>query len=91
VFSQTSELEDKVLEQTSSGGACVNATVFQVSNPFLPFGGVGPSGQGAYHGEASFTTFSHAKSVLRRSQMLDPGVMYPPFTPTKQTIIKKLI
>ncbi|MBP7929882.1 MAG: aldehyde dehydrogenase family protein [Acidimicrobiia bacterium] len=91
VFSQTSELEDKVLEQTSSGGACVNATVFQVSNPFLPFGGVGQSGQGAYHGEASFTTFSHAKSVLRRSQMLDPGVMYPPFTPTKQTIIKKLI
>ena len=91
VFSQSAETEDKVLDQTSSGGACVNATVFQVSNPFLPFGGVGPSGQGAYHGEASFTTFSHAKSVLRRSQLLDPGVLYPPFTPTKQSIIKQLM
>jgi aldehyde dehydrogenase (NAD+) len=91
VFSGDDAVTDRVLAETSSGGAAVNATLFQVSAPELPFGGVGASGMGAYHGRASFEVFSHAKSVLRRSPRPDPDLTYPPYTTWKDRILRKVL
>jgi len=67
-FGNNREEEEAVLTQTTSGGACINDVIMHVSQEELPFGGIGPSGMGAYHGEAGFRTFSHAKSVYRQSR-----------------------
>ena len=91
VFSGDDAVTERVLAETSSGGVAVNATLFQVSAPELPFGGVGGSGMGAYHGRASFEAFSHAKSVLRRSTRLDPDLAYPPYTRWKERILRKVL
>lgn len=79
VFSRKSSLSKKVLKETSSGGACVNDTVMHIGNPNLPFGGVGESGIGAYHGQSSFDVFSHQKSVMVKSFMVDPYIRYAPY------------
>ncbi|MCP4004249.1 MAG: aldehyde dehydrogenase family protein [bacterium] len=79
VFSESSAVEDKVLAETSSGGATVNGTIVHLMDPRLPFGGVGSSGTGAYHGKWSFETFSHRKSVMSRGTRFDLSVMYPPY------------
>jgi aldehyde dehydrogenase (NAD+) len=69
-----------VLERTIAGSVCVNHLVYQVAVPSMPFGGVGPSGMGGYHGKAGFDTFTHHKSVLRRP----PAVTCRPCTrPTR--------
>jgi aldehyde dehydrogenase (NAD+) len=91
VFSKSHGTADRVLDQTSSGGACVNATMYHVAVPTLPFGGVGPSGMGAYHGRSTFETFSHAKSVLRKGVRPDPALAYPPYTSTKDRLLRKLL
>jgi aldehyde dehydrogenase (NAD+) len=69
----------------------VNATMFHVAVPTLPFGGVGPSGQGAYHGRSTFETFSHAKSVLRKSARPDPDLAYPPYTERKDKLLRRFL
>ena len=71
VFSSDNATINAVLDRTTSGSACVNDCVFQYLNSHLPFGGVGSSGMGAYHGYASFTEFSHSKSVLAHSTFTD--------------------
>jgi len=91
VFSKSSSTVQRVLDETSSGGACVNATMYHVAVPSLPFGGVGPSGMGAYHGRSSFETFSHAKSVLRKGVKPDPALAYPPYTKTKDKILRRFL
>jgi aldehyde dehydrogenase (NAD+) len=91
VFTRRADAARDVVARTSSGGACVNATMFHVAVPALPFGGVGPSGMGAYHGRASFDTFSHAKSVLTRSTRVDPKLGYPPYTSRKDRIIRRFL
>ena len=78
VFSSNQKKADYVLSRTSSGSACVNEAVFQFLNPGLPFGGIGPSGSGAYHGEASFREFSHQKSIVYRSTFADLPIRYLP-------------
>ncbi|WP_299862389.1 aldehyde dehydrogenase family protein [uncultured Hoeflea sp.] len=88
LFSNSRDVRDTVLGQTSSGSACVNDAVMQISIPDLPFGGVGTSGMGAYHGRASFDTFSHAKSILTKTEWPDPPLRYPPFTKAKLRILK---
>jgi aldehyde dehydrogenase (NAD+) len=90
LFSERAETQQMVIDRTSSGGVCVNATIFHIANHHLPFGGVGPSGTGAYHGESSFHTFSHQKSVLTKSTRLDLKVMYPPYTRAKLNMIKRM-
>ncbi len=90
VFTGSDEVADAVVSRTSSGGACVNSTLWHVANPELPFGGVGPSGTGAYHGRQSFETFSHRKSVVSRSTRLDPRVAYPPYGRLKTALLKRL-
>ena len=91
VFADDDEVADQVLAETTSGGAAVNATLFQVSVPDLPFGGVGESGMGAYHGRRSFETLSHAKSVLKRSTRPDPDLAYPPYTALKERLLRRLL
>lgn len=78
-FSKRQSRVDKIVHNISSGGVCVNDTIMHIANPNLPFGGVGDSGIGAYHSESSFSTFSHQKSVLHKSFLVDVPVRYPPF------------
>ena len=66
LFTASEDTERQVLERTIAGSVCVNHLVYQVAVPSMPFGGVGPSGMGGYHGKAGFDTFTHHKSVLRR-------------------------
>ncbi|MEH1793279.1 aldehyde dehydrogenase [Nostoc sp.] len=90
LFSQDKNLQKRVLQETSSGGVCINDTVMQVGVSSLPFGGVGDSGIGNYHGKASFDTFSHNKSVLQNSFWLDLKWRYAPYE-GKLPLIKKLL
>lgn len=89
VFSRDKARAQRVLDATSSGGACVNDVIGHLAIPDLPFGGVGESGIGAYHGRDSVDTFSHRKSVLHRSTLLDVKLRYPPYADLKW--IKRLL
>ncbi len=79
VFSKNKKLAKKVLHETSSGGACINDTIMHLASEDLPFGGVGASGIGAYHGKHSFLTFSHQKAVLNKSSVIDVPLRYVPY------------
>ncbi len=91
VFSRNEEVQRKVLERTSSGGACVNGTVMHIMDTRVPFGGVGPSGQGAYHGRHTFETFSHRKAVLKRGFRFDLKMMYPPYGERKRKVVQRFM
>jgi acyl-CoA reductase-like NAD-dependent aldehyde dehydrogenase len=91
VFGSKAASVDRVVERTSAGGVTVNHTLLHVSVHDLPFGGVGASGMGAYHGKAGFEIFSHAKPVLQRSTKPDSSLAYPPYTPFKQRVLRKLL
>ncbi len=77
IFTESKSIQDKILNNVSFGGGCVNDTIYHVASPHLPFGGVGNSGIGAYHGKSSFDTFSHKKSVLKQTTRFDIPVRYP--------------
>lgn len=77
IFSEGTVIQQEVLNSISFGGGCINDTVYHLSSPYLPFGGVGPSGSGAYHGKASFDTFSHKKSILKQTTSFDIPFRYP--------------
>jgi len=79
IFSRNKEIQQRILQATSSGGVCINDTVLQVGVNELPFGGVGDSGIGNYHGIASFNTFSHHKSVLIKSFLFELNWRYAPY------------
>jgi aldehyde dehydrogenase (NAD+) len=82
----------RVLSETSSGGVCINHNCVQLAVPGLPFGGVGASGMGAYHGKAGFDTFSHEKAVLRRpAGGAELPVMYPPYGRLKRWLLRKVV
>ncbi|PYE49093.1 aldehyde dehydrogenase [Paenibacillus barcinonensis] len=90
LFTSDPSVQDKVLTEVSFGGGCINDTITHVANPRLPFGGVGHSGVGSYHGRYSFETFSHMKSILKKSTKLNPPVLYPPYE-NKLKLIKRLL
>jgi aldehyde dehydrogenase (NAD+) len=90
-FSQNKQLQQQILNCTSSGGVCLNDTMMHFSVSSLPFGGVGDSGIGSYHGKFSFDTFSHYKSILHNSFWLDLKWRYVPYTKGKLSFLKKLI
>ncbi len=75
----------------SFGGGCINDVIMHLSNPHLPFGGVGNSGMGHYHGRFSFETFSHQKAVLHRKWWGEPNLKYPPYSENKLKWIKRLL
>ena len=89
-FSRNKQKQEQILRETSSGNVCINDTVMQFGVPSLPFGGVGNSGIGSYHGKASFDTFSHYKSVLNKGLWFDLTVRYAPYK-NKVGLIKKII
>ena len=91
VYSRSKETVERVLGQTSSGGACVNHGIVHLIVPDLPFGGVGPSGMGAYHGQTGFDTFSHLKSVLEKPTKPDPPLLYAPYSSWKEKLIRKVL
>lgn len=79
LFSRDRKLQKRVLRETSSGGGCINDVVIQETSGALPFGGVGESGIGAYHGKLSFDTFSHQRSIIKRGFLFDIKLRYPPY------------
>jgi aldehyde dehydrogenase (NAD+) len=89
VFSNDDHNVEETLRRTSSGGVAVNATVLHLGPPGLPFGGIGPSGMGAYHGRAGFETFSHMKSVYSRRTWPDLKIIYPPYTKLKSRLLRR--
>jgi aldehyde dehydrogenase (NAD+) len=90
-FSKDKQKQNRILTATSSGGVCLNETVMQVGVGDLPFGGVGESGMGRYHGKYSFDTFSHYKGVLKKSFLLDLAWRYAPYTEAGIKQIKSLV
>jgi aldehyde dehydrogenase (NAD+) len=90
LFSTDEGLQKRVLNEISFGGGCINDTIMHLANPRLPFGGVGDSGMGAYHGDLSFHTFTHRKSVFKQTTLIDVPVRYPPYK-GKEGLIKFLV
>ena len=90
LFSQNNFFIDEVLKKYSFGGGCINDTVIHLVNNNLPFGGVGNSGMGAYHGKLSFDIFSHKKSIVKRGTWLDIPLRYAPYGDKLKTIRKVL-
>ena len=89
-FGADPAVREKVLSQTISGGVCVNDTIAHILQESMPFGGVGPSGQGEYHGEYGFKTFSKEKPVFLQSRYSGISMMYPPYTGFKRRFAKLL-
>ncbi|KPK51232.1 MAG: aldehyde dehydrogenase [Myxococcales bacterium SG8_38_1] len=90
-FSTSKDAQKLVIEGTSAGGTTINHVWLHVGVPALPFGGVGESGMGAYHGRHSFETFSHQRGVLKKSTLKDPPLMFPPYAAWKQRWLKRLL
>lgn len=90
LFAEDKHIQQQVLTQVSFGGGCINDTIMHIANPHLPFGGVGQSGIGAYHGKASFDAFSHYKSVVQQTTKFDIPLRYPNF-PNALKWVRKLM
>lgn len=88
-FTRDKDREKEVLKQISYGGGCINDTVVHLATSHMPFGGVGDSGMGGYHGKASFETFTHQKSIMKKSLLVDIPIRYAPFK-NKLQILKKI-
>ena len=91
VFTKYEKTARHIIKSISYGGGCVNDVVIQVSNHYMPFGGVGNSGIGSYHGKYGFDTFSHKKSVVWNETMLDLPIRYAPFNLLKFRILKYIL
>ncbi|MBP6551411.1 MAG: aldehyde dehydrogenase [Flavobacterium sp.] len=90
VFSENPGFQKRIIQNYSFGGGCVNDTIIHFANKRLPFGGVGHSGIGAYHGNLSFDTFSHQKSIVKKANWLDLPLRYAPYLDKMPTIRKIL-
>lgn len=91
LFSNDAKEQELFTEKLSFGGGCINDTLMHLSNDRLPFGGVGNSGIGHYHGKFGFIAFSHQKAILKKSNYLEPELKYPPYSDAKLNILKKLL
>ena len=91
VFDSKQTLVDRVLNGTVAGGVTVNDTLLHIAQDDLPFGGVGPSGMGAYHGRAGFETFSHLKPVFHQSRLNGMALFKPPYGKTFEFMLKLLL
>ena len=90
LFTDNNSFEKEIIEKVSFGGGCVNDTIIHCTSEGLPFGGIGMSGLGNYHGKASFDAFSHKKSVVKSKKFADISMKYPPFNEKKLKLIKKV-
>lgn len=91
IFTENSYEKNRFLNEISFGGGCINDTLMHITNENLPFGGIGNSGLGSYHGKFGFESFSHRKSVIERAVWGEPNLKYPPYTDTKRKLIEKLL
>ncbi|MDF2803605.1 MAG: aldehyde dehydrogenase [Anaerocolumna sp.] len=88
LFTKNKKVEDYVLKNISFGGGCINDTIVHLATPYMGFGGVGGSGMGQYHGKFSLDTFSHKKSILKKSNWLDLPMRYYPYNSIKEKMIR---
>ena len=88
---KTPKIAKNAIAQSTSGGACINETINHLVVSGLPFGGVGNSGMGKYHGEWGFRDFSNARALLNHGTSFDPALRYPPYTDEKMNKMKKLM
>ncbi|MBS9767587.1 MAG: aldehyde dehydrogenase [Flavobacteriaceae bacterium] len=91
LFSSKKKEKDYFLKHLSFGGGCINDVVMHFSNPNLPFGGVGNSGIGNYHGKFGFETFSHQKPIIEKALFAEPNIKYPPYSKSKLKWIKRIL
>lgn len=91
LFGRDKDVHDRVLAGTSAGGTTINHIWLHLGVDQLPFGGVGESGMGAYHGRLSFETFSHRRAVLKKPLLPDPPLLFPPYSARKLRWIKRLL
>ncbi|MBA0126862.1 aldehyde dehydrogenase family protein [Haloechinothrix sp. YIM 98757] len=91
LFSDSTGERDRVLDRVSSGGVVVNHVAMHCLEPHLPFGGVGDSGIGAYHGKWGFERLSHRKAVLTKPARPDPSIMYPPYSRLKLAVLRRFL
>ncbi|WOT05883.1 coniferyl aldehyde dehydrogenase [Shewanella youngdeokensis] len=90
LMSFNQDTQQQVMSHTHSGGVCINETVFHVAADDAPFGGIGPSGMGHYHGKEGFLTFSHAKTILKRGKYFNTGkLVHPPYGGKLQQLLTK--
>lgn len=90
LFTKSKKMEQKMIQGVSYGGGCINDTVVHMATSYMGFGGVGESGMGSYHGVASIQTFSHSKSVMKKSNLIDIPLRYPPYQ-NKLSLLKKIM
>jgi aldehyde dehydrogenase (NAD+) len=91
IFSESKVNIKRIFTELSFGNGAINDTIMQVVNLHLPFGGIGHSGIGKYHGKASFDVFSHLKTYVKHSTKFDSAIAYPPYTKKKENFIKKIL
>lgn len=91
IYSKSKKNQNRILHEISFGGGAINESVMHIANPHLPFGGVGFSGFGSYHGKAGFDAFTHYKSILRKPFLFEPPLKYPPYTKWKKKVIQWLM
>lgn len=91
LFTRNKKLIQEFLRKTQSGSAAVNETIMQIASPYLPYGGLGNSGIGRYHGRKSFDTFSNMRSVLVKSNLFDIPIRYPPYNRFKEKVVTWLM
>ena len=89
-FSEDENFSEDIITRFSFGGGCINDTISHVASSNLPFGGIGPSGTGSYHGKASFDTFTHTKSIVKKSTKIDLKLVFPPYK-NKINLIKNIM
>lgn len=91
LFSNDKAVQRRVLSSVPYGGGCVNDTIIHLATPYMGFGGVGESGMGSYHGKRSFDTFTHYKSIVKKSNVIDLPMRYHPYSKKKLDFIKKVM
>lgn len=91
LFSSSKEIQKLFLEKVSFGGGCINDTIIHLATPHMGFGGVGDSGMGSYHGKKSFETFTHEKSIVKKSTWLDINIRYLPYNSKKLKKLEKFL
>lgn len=91
LFTTDKQTEKRILKNISFGGGCINDTIIHLATSRMPFGGVGNSGMGGYHGKYSFDTFSHKKSIVKKYNWIDLPIRYQPYTRGKQKLLEMFL
>lgn len=91
LFTTDKSVEKETFDHCSFGGGCVNDTIIHLATSYMPFGGVGGSGMGGYHGKDSYLTFTHSRSIVNKANWIDLPLRYHPYTKSKEKMIRKFI